>query len=138
MTTTASSIQERERSQSQSQHTNNNYYNNNNPARARTRVRALDYHMERASEQQIQQVCHGDFAQAYEDAIGRPLPKVVEREIHSMMDRGICSGLIMAVLDYTAAAPRPSWAYARYVILNNYQRGINDEVEFYETLGHHG
>lgn len=115
----------------QNRNHNNNYYNyNNNNTRARVE-RAMDSEAQAHS----QTVMHGDFGQVYEDSIGRPMPRVVEREIAEMMARGISSGLIMAVLEYTAAAPRPSWAYARTVILRNYAKGINDEGEFNESIG---
>lgn len=108
---------------------NNNNYNNNN---TRARVgRAFEAEKQAA----FQTLLHGDFPQIYEDSIGRPMPRVVEREISEMIDRGISSGLIGAVLEYTAAAPRPSWAYARTVILRNYAKGINDEEAFNESIG---
>lgn len=108
----------------------NNNYNNNNHTRARVE-RALDNEKQAA----FQTLMHGDFAQVYEDSIGRPMPRVVEREIAEMMEHGISSGLIVAVLEYTAAAPRPSWAYARAVILRNYAKGVNDEESFNESIG---
>ena len=107
---------------------NNNYNNNNTRARVE---RALDAEKQAA----FQNIRHGDFAQIYEDSIGRPMPRIVEREISEMMEHGISSGLIGAVLEYTASAPRPSWAYARTVILRNYAKGINDEEEFNESIG---
>jgi len=116
--------------QNRSYNYNNNYNNNNNHTRARVE-RALDTEKQAA----FHTLMHGDFAQVYEDSIGRPMPRVVEREIAEMMEHGISSGLIAAVLEYTAAAPRPSWAYARTVILRNYAKGINDEEEFNESIG---
>ena len=91
--------------------------------------------MEAELQANSQKIHHGDFGQLYEDSIGRPMPRVVEREIAEMMERGVSSSLIGAVLEYTAAAPRPSWAYARAVILRNYAKGINDEEEFNESIG---
>lgn len=115
----------------QNRNNNNNYYNyNNNNTRARVE-RALSTEVHANN----QKAMHGDFGQIYEDSIGRPMPRVVDREISEMMGRGISSGLIAAVLEYTAAAPRPSWAYARAVILRNYAKGINDEEEFNESIG---
>lgn len=115
------------------QNRNNNYnynYNNNNNTRARVE-HAINTEVQASN----QKAMHGDFGQIYEDSIGRAMPRVVEREIAEMMEHGISSGLIAAVLEYTAAAPRPSWAYARTVILRNYAKGINDEEEFNESIG---
>lgn len=111
---------------------NNNYNNNYNNNNTRARVKnAIDTEMQ----SQSQKIRHGDFAQTYEDSIGRPMPRLVEREIAEMMEHGVDSGLICAVLEYTAAAPRPSWAYARTVILRNYAKGINDEEAFTDSIG---
>lgn len=103
-----------------------NYYNNNNNI-ACARAREAEARVEDNAR-------HGDFAQAYADALSRPMPKFVEREIRSMLARGIDGGLIIAAIEYTAAAPQPSWAYARAVILRNWARGINSEEDFLESL----
>lgn len=108
---------------------NNNNYNNNN---TRARVERV---LESEKQSALQSVMHGNFAQIYEDSIGRPMPRIVEREISEMLQHGISSGLIGAVLEYTASAPRPSWAYARTVIMRNFAKGINDEEEFNESIG---
>lgn len=111
---------------------NNNNYNNNYNNNTRARVeRALSAERNATS----QQAMHGDFAQIYEDSIGRPMPRIVGREISEMMEHGVSSGLISAVLEYTAGAPRPSWAYARTVILRNFSKGINSEDEFIDSIG---
>ena len=107
---------------------NNNYNNNNTRARVEHAINTEVY----ANNQRIM---HGDFAQIYEDSVGRPMPRIVEREISEMLQHGISSGLIGAVLEYTASAPRPSWAYARTVIMRNFAKGINDEEEFNESIG---
>lgn len=104
----------------------NHDYNNNNIACARAREEEARRNHE---------IKYGDFSQAYSDALSRPMPKFVEREIDGMIEKGIDSGLILAVIEYTAAAPQPSWAYARAVILRNWQRGINSEEDFFESLG---
>ena len=107
---------------------NNNNYNNNTRARVEGAITA-------EQETSAQVAMHGDFGQTYLDSIGRPMPNVVRREIDEMIRRGISSALIHAVLEYTAGAPRPSWAYARAVILRNFARGINDDTEFLESVG---
>ena len=139
MATTASSVKNAAQTQyspnnvmdfNQNRNYYNNYNNYNNNTRARVN-RAIDLEVQASNEK----IMHGDFAQIYEDSIGRPMPRVVEREIAEMLERGIDSGLIGAVLEYTAAAPRPSWAYARTVIARNYAKGINSEEEFNESIG---
>lgn len=110
----------------QNRHDDHNHdHDNNNIACARVRE---------AQDRAHSEIQHGNFAQAYSDALSRPMPKFVEREIADMMERGIHSDLILAVIEYTAAAPQPSWAYARAVILRNWARGVNSEEEFLETL----
>lgn len=105
---------------------NHDYNNNNNIACARAREEETRHNHE---------IKYGDFSQAYSDALSRPMPKFVEREINGMIEKGIASSLILAVIEYTAAAPQPSWAYARAVILRNWQRGINSDEDFFESLG---
>ena len=135
MTTTASSVSNvtpfpmLECNNLETNNNNNNYNYNNN---TRARVCAAVATAEEAAEHTIM---HGDFGQTYMDAIGRPMPNVVRREIDEMTRRGIDSTLIHAVLEYTAGAPRPSWAYARAVILRNYARGINNDADFLESVG---
>lgn len=119
----------REFKQNREHYNNNNNYNNNT---TRARVERV---IDRATEGRMDAALHGDFASVFEDSIGRPLPRIVAREISEMMARGISGGLIMAVIEYTAGAPRPSWAYARAVILRNFAKGINDEDEFNESVG---
>ena len=114
---------------------NNNNYNNNNSARARTRESLLEHEAQKASSKANQTILHGDFAQTYEDALGRPMPAIVAREIQGMLSKGISGTLIHTVLEYTAGAPRPSWAYARAVILRSYAKGINDDEAFLDALG---
>lgn len=109
---------------------NNNHYDYNNNTRARVKL-AVDAEIAAAS----QIAMHGDFAQIYEDSIGRSMPRIVGREISEMMEHGVSSTLICAVLEYTAGAPRPSWAYARAVILRNFAKGINSEDDFNESIG---
>jgi hypothetical protein len=108
----------------------NNNNNNNNPARAR-----VDREADAANAAAFDAVMHGDFGSVYEDALCRPMPRFVAQEIGSMMQRGVSGSLILAVIEYTASAPRPSWAYARAVILRNWAKGINDDESFLDSLG---
>ena len=112
---------------------NNYYYNNNNHTRAREGM--VDNQVKQAIESTNEAIRLGDFAQTYEDSLGRPMPRIVGKEIADMMGRGIAADLIHAVIEYTAGAPRPSWAYARAVILRNWAKGVNGEEEFLESLG---
>lgn len=97
--------------------TNNNYYNNNNHAHAHAWNAILD---------------------AYEDVMGRPMPRFVQNEAANMIKHGVEPSMIRAVIEYTACAPRPSWAYARTVILRNEERGITTTTAFYDSLGMRG
>lgn len=117
------------------QHDYNNYNNYNNHARAHTREQLLDREEAKAHRQATAIALHGDFARAYEDSLGRSMPNIVSREIQGMQAKGISSDLILVVLEYTAGAPRPSWAYARAVILRSYANGINDGEAFLDALG---
>lgn len=109
----------------QNRQNHHDHDNNNNIACARARE---------ALQQVEDEVLHGDIAQAYSDSLGRPMPKFVAREVRGMFERGISGSLIVAVLEYTAAAPQPSWAYARAVILRNWARGVCTDDDFYESL----
>lgn len=99
-------------------HYNNNYNNNN------TRARACDKIIE--------------IHEAYEDVMGRQMPKFVEREIMAMINGGIEPDMVISVLEYTACAPRPSWAYARTVLIRNEEKGITTASSFLTSLGNHG
>lgn len=98
---------------------NDNNNNNNHHARARAHEwqRILD---------------------AYEDVMGRPMPRFVESEICSFLHGGAETGMVRAVIEYTACAPRPSWAYARTVLHRNLERGICTEVDFVVSLSKRG
>lgn len=107
-----------ERTYNQAGINNNNYYNNNTRARAREKIIAIH--------------------EAYEDVLGRPMPKFVEREIMGMIADGIEPDMVRAVLEYTACAPRPSWAYARTVLIRNDEKGIKTASAFYTSLAMRG
>lgn len=63
---------------------------------------------------------------AYADVFGREIPRFVYNEMLDMMDElEIKADMIVAVIEYTACAPRPSWAYARAVLYRcRMQKGI--------------
>ncbi|MBQ2930283.1 MAG: DnaD domain protein [Clostridia bacterium] len=66
------------------------------------------------------------------------MPKFVEREIMAMINGGIEPNMVVCVLEYTACAPRPSWAYARTVLIRNEEKGITTASGFLTSLGNHG
>lgn len=96
-----------------------NNYNNNNYTRTRAR--------------EILQI-----DEVYEDVLGRKMPRFVEREILGMLADGAEPLLIRDVLEYTACAPRPSWAYARTVLYRTMERGIYTSLGFAQSLQNHG
>ena len=96
---------------------NNNYNNNNNHVRAHAWEAILE---------------------AYEDVMGRAMPRFVQNEAANMIKHGVEPAMIRAVIEYTACAPRPSWAYARTVIIRNEERGITTASAFSESLGLRG
>ena len=101
---------------SDTDHDNNNY---NNRVRARARE-MLKIH------------------ETYQDVLGRPMPRFVEQEVLGMIASGIEPAMIKDVLEYTACAPRPSWAYARTVILRNEEKGVTTALAFSQSLGYRG
>lgn len=107
-------------------HDNHDYNNNNNNNHARAR--------EEKNKNALLEVSIRDIGESFEDVFGRPMPRAIENEVRRMIDSGIDSTLITEVINYTAGAPRPSWAYARAVIMRNYQKGVNSWMEFSATL----
>lgn len=101
------------------QHEQNNYNNNNNNNHACARA-------------------WGAVHDAYEDVMGRPMPRFVQTEVEGMLRHGVALDMIKAVIEYTACAPRPSWAYARTVIIRNEERGITTAADFFASLGLRG
>jgi len=60
---------------------------------------------------------------------------MVAKEIARYIEyRGAEPEMICEVLLYTAAAERPSWAYARHVILYNIESGLLTQQAFLESL----
>ena len=95
-------------------------YNNN-------RVRAHAYARERRA-----------VDDAYLDVFGRTMPAFVAREVEFLIAHGVQVSMIRAVIEYTACAPRPSWAYARAVLFRNKDRGIVTEQDFEYSLQNRG
>lgn len=116
---TAPNVLPFEKSYNQTETHNNNNYNNNN-TRARACEKIIEIH------------------EAYEDVMGRAMPKFVEREIMAMINGGIEPDMVIAVLEYTACAPRPSWAYARTVLIRNEEKGITSSSAFIVSLANRG
>ena len=103
-------------------YSNHDHDNNNN-----NRVRAHAYARERRA-----------VDDAYQDVFGRVMPVFVAREVEFLIAHGVQVGMIRAVIEYTACAPRPSWAYARAVLYRNKDRGIVTEQDFEYSLQNRG
>ena len=102
--------------------------NNNNIACARAYARRAQYERE-----------NQEAKEAYLDVFGRPMPRYVEKECQDMIDDlEIRWSLIREVIEYTACAPRPSWAYARAGIYRTRQQGIIDDAGFRKSLRKRG
>ena len=67
---------------------------------------------------------------AYFATYGRAIAPVVRTQMQAMMEQGAAPDLLAAVIEYSAAAPRPSWAYARTVIQRQMQQGTRTAAEF--------
>ena len=140
---------------------NKDYYNNyNNNARVRARARIVDSppkalqqspeeikaQQERDTARQKAYIAKvrkeywlssvsADMLADYQDVMGRPMPDIVRNEIAAMIKSGINRSMIAALIQYTADAPRPSWAYARAVIQRNVAKGINNWADFMDSIG---
>lgn len=79
-----------------------------------------------------------EILDAYEDVMGRPMPRFVQVECEGFESNGMELDMIKAVIEYTACAPRPSWAYARTVLYRNEERGIRSASDFMKSLGMRG
>lgn len=100
---------------------NHDYDYNNNHARARAYAREWQ-----------------KILDAYEDVLGRPMPKFVQRECEGFINQGMEPAMIKDVLEYTACAPRPSWAYARTVLYRSEEKGIRTAAGFQDSLATRG
>lgn len=98
---------------------NHDHDNNNNHACARARA-------------------WREVLDAYEDVMGRPMPRFVQSECEGFERSGVQLDMIKAVIEYTACAPRPSWAYARTVLYRSEERGIRTAADFMTSLGMRG
>ena len=67
---------------------------------------------------------------AYFATYGRAIAPVVRTQMQAMLEQGAAPDLLAAVIEYSAAAPRPSWAYARTVIQRQMQQGTRTAAEF--------
>lgn len=67
---------------------------------------------------------------AYYATIGYSMTQAIRNQIAAIMEQGAAPDLIAAVLEYTAAAPRPSWAYARTVLRRQMDMGTRTAAEF--------
>ena len=56
------------------------------------------------------------LADCYRDTLERRPAGIVLDEMAAFLDQGVEPCVIMMALDETAAAPRPSWAYARAIL----------------------
>ena len=64
------------------------------------------------------------LADAYADTFDRRPPRLVTDEMEAMLGQGMEPVVIMWALDEAAAAPRPSWAYARAVLAACAREGV--------------
>ena len=101
--------------------TNHDHDNNNNHVRAHAYAREWQ-----------------KILDAYEDVMGRPMPRFVQRECEGFIANGIAPDMISAVLEYTACAPRPSWAYARTVLYRSEEKGMHTAADFMNGLAARG
>ena len=74
------------------------------------------------------------IAEMYLDTLGRPMPRYIQQEAEQLLASGIQADMICAVLAYTAAAPRPSWAYAKAVIEKQAAMGARTAADFHGNV----
>ncbi len=73
------------------------------------------------------------LAKLYHDAIGRQLNRIISQEMASMMRDGIPPEYIEYALQEAAAAPQPSWAYAKAVIRRLKRERVPAEEVFFKS-----
>ena len=71
---------------------------------------------------------------AYYAAIGYSMTQTIRNQIAALMEQGAAPDLIAAVLEYTAEAPRPSWAYARAVLRRQMDTGTRTAEDFAQSV----
>lgn len=124
-------------------HNQDNLCDNNNNTRAHAHAREDNPAMRQKVYARMAQSTHAIAAEeigpwirdAYKDAIGRPMPGCVASEIKGFLAKGLDAGCVVAALEYTAAAPRPAWAYTRYMLRLAYERGCKDSLDFMRLTG---
>lgn len=95
------------------------YYNNNNkPEESSSLSQDYNYYYK------------AQIEEAYTAIYGRKMPPVIRSQIRSLMAQGAMPDLIAAVIEYSAAAPRPSWAYARAVLERQLSMGTRTAEQF--------
>ena len=70
--------------------------------------------------------------------MGRPMPRFVQSEAEAFIRSGADPSLLLTVIEYTACAPRPSWAYARTVLYRSMERGMRTSIDFMNGLTSRG
>lgn len=96
------------------------YYNNNNNKPEESSSLSQDYNY----------YYKAQIEEAYTAIYGRKMPPVIRSQIRSLMAQGAMPDLIAAVIEYSAAAPRPSWAYARTVLERQLSMGTRTAEQF--------
>lgn len=96
------------------------YYNNNNNKPEESSSLSQDYNY----------YYKAQIEEAYTAIYGRKMPPVIRSQIRSLMAQGAMPDLITAVIEYSAAAPRPSWAYARTVLERQLSMGTRTAEQF--------
>lgn len=94
------------------------YYNNNKPEESNSLSQDYNYYYK------------AQIEEAYTAIYGRKMPPVIRSQIRSLMAQGAMPDLIAAVIEYSAAAPRPSWAYARTVLERQLSMGTRTAEQF--------
>lgn len=94
------------------------YYNNNKPEESSSLSQNYNYYYK------------AQIEEAYTATYGRKMPPVIRSQIRSLMAQGAMPDLIAAVIEYSAAAPRPSWAYARTVLERQLSMGTRTAEQF--------
>lgn len=101
-----------------------NYYNNNYYAEDGLSPKQ-DNNIARAREEAWHAI-----DSAYYATFGRTIAPVVRAQMVQMLEQGAAPDLIAAVIEYSAAAPRPSWAYARAVLRRQMDMGTRTAADF--------
>ena len=68
----------------------------------------------------------------YTQCFGNPCPPRAQREILCWLKDGIDENMLMEAMDEATMAPRPSWLYARAIVLRCINEGVKTVDAFYE------